>query len=280
MTILLTGGTGKSATPLANLLLAANQPVVLATRSGNVPAPFKGVRFDWLDPLTYGIPFESDSHIDRIYLVAPLVVDMFPPMKAFIDFAIEKGVKRFVFVSAGMLEAGGPAMGKVHGYLASLNVQYCALRPSWFFDNFIQLYADLLRTKNTLVSATGDGLVGWVSTQDIAAVAFKALVDDVIENTNPIIMGPELLSYDQIASMLTEILGRKISHTRLTEAEFKQLLIEERGMSEEFAQTLSSMDGYVAQGVDEQLFKRADVVGKRSIRAFFEANKDVWRSSE
>ncbi|KAJ7098296.1 hypothetical protein C8R44DRAFT_834910 [Mycena epipterygia] len=279
MTILLTGGTGKSATPLAHLLLAANQPVVLATRSGNVPAPFKGVRFDWLDAFTYSIPFELDSSIDRVYLIAPPVLDMFPPIKAFIDFAIEKGVKRFVLMSAGMLEPGGQAMGKVHEYLTTLNVEYCAVRPSWFFDNFILQYADLIKTKNIIVSATGDGLIGYVSTEDIAAVAFKALVDDAVENTNPIIVGPELLSYDKIASMLTEILGRKINHMRLTEAEFKQVLIE-KGVPEDYAQMLSAMDGSIAQGAEEKLFNRADVVGKRSIRAFFEANKDVWRSTE
>jgi festuclavine dehydrogenase len=133
MTILLIGGTGKSATPLANLLLQANHPVVLTTRSGNVPAPFKGVRFDWLDSSTYKIPFKSYSDIDRIYLIAPPVLDMFPPMKSFIDLAVEKGVKRFVLMSAGMLELGGPAMGKVHQYLSTLDVEYCAVRPSWFF---------------------------------------------------------------------------------------------------------------------------------------------------
>jgi festuclavine dehydrogenase len=133
MTILLIGGTGKSATPLANLLLHANHPVVLTTRSGNVPTPFKGVQFDWLDSSTYNIPFESYGDIDRIYLIAPPVVDMFPPMKSLIDLAVEKGVKRFVLMSAGMLELGGPAMGKVHQYLSTLDVEYCAVRPSWFF---------------------------------------------------------------------------------------------------------------------------------------------------
>lgn len=133
MTILLTGGTGKSATPLANLLLEANKSVVLATRSGKVPAPFRGARFDWLDASTYNIPFEVDATIDRVYLIAPRIFDMLPPMKAFIDFAIEKGVERFVLMSAGLLEAGGPAMGLVHEYLASLDVEYCVLRPSFFF---------------------------------------------------------------------------------------------------------------------------------------------------
>lgn len=145
MTILLTGGTGKSARPLAQLLLNANIPVLLANRSGNVPAPFKGVRFDWFDASTYQLPFGVDNNIDKIYLIAPQVLDPFPHMKAFIDFAIQKSVKRFVLMSAAVLEVGGPLMGKVHEYLASLAVEYCVLRPSWFFGGSQPLFSFLVQ---------------------------------------------------------------------------------------------------------------------------------------
>ncbi|KAJ6532722.1 hypothetical protein DFH09DRAFT_1182058 [Mycena vulgaris] len=272
MTILLTGGTGKSATPLAKLLLQANHPVILATRSGKVPAPFKGARFDWFDAATYPLLFEMDPSITRIYLIAPGNLDIFTPMKAFIDFAVTKGVKRFVLMS-------GIAMGKVHQYLSTLNVEYFVLRPSWFFDNFLLQYGDRIRTKSEIVSAAGDELVGYVSTEDIAEVAFKALVDDVVENTESIIVGPELLSYDKIAGILTEILGREIKHTRLTEADFEQALIR-RGLREDYAQMLAALDTLISQGSEEKVYSAANVIGKRTIRAFFEANKDVWRAAD
>ncbi|KAJ7154761.1 hypothetical protein C8R46DRAFT_960870, partial [Mycena filopes] len=275
MTILLTGGTGKSAKPLAQLLLQANQPVVLANRSGKVPAPFQGVRFDWLDDSTYTIPFDAHTDIDRVYLIPPHVLDMFPPMKAFIDVAVQKGVKRFVLMSGGLIEKGGVAMGQVHQYLHTLHVEYCVLRPSWFFDNFALQYVDRIKSHDDIVTAAGDGLIGYVSTEDIADVAFKALVDDVIEHDNPIIVGPELFSYDKIAEMLTEILGRKITHTRAAKEEFMQVWTA-RGMPEDYAQMMFTMEGIVAKGAEERLFHRADVVGKRTLRAFLEANREVW----
>ncbi|KAJ7253705.1 hypothetical protein B0H12DRAFT_1017419 [Mycena haematopus] len=282
MTILLIGGSGKSATPLAKLLLKANRPVVLANRSGKVPAPFNGVRFDWLDPSTYTIPFDKYSDTDRItaiYLIAPPIMNMFPPMKTFIDHAIDRGVKRFVLMSAGVMELGGFAMGKVHEYLNTLNVEYCALRPSWFFDNFVSQYADRIKTKNEIVSAAEDGLLGFVSTEDIAEVAFKALVEEVIDNDNPIIVGPELVSYDKIADMLTKILGRKITHVRMAQPEFRAMLVEV-GMPEDYAQMMATLDGYVAGCGEERLFHRADVYGKRTLGDFFEANKDVWHTAD
>ncbi|KAF7340581.1 hypothetical protein MSAN_02129600 [Mycena sanguinolenta] len=280
MTILLTGGTGKSASPLAKLLLNANIPVLLATRSGSVPAPFRGVRFDWLDPSTYRLPFETDSTIDRIYLIAPPVLDMFPPMKAFIDVAIEKGVKRFVLMSAALLEAGGQAMGKVHEYLHSREVEYCALRPSWFFDNLILHYSDHIRKNNEIVNAAGSGAIGWISTDDIADVAFKALTDPVIAHKNPIMVGPELFTYAQIAEIMSDVLGRKITHKNVSADEFKAVMVE-RGMPEDYAAVMSFMDVSIAQGAEEQAFRKADFVGSRSLRDFIKTHKDApeWKSA-
>jgi festuclavine dehydrogenase len=79
--------------------------------------------------------------------------------------------------------------------------------------------------------------------------------------------------------MLSEILGRKITHTRLTEEEYMRVMVE-RGIPEDYARMLSSMDGSIAMGAEEQTFNRADVFGKRSLRSFFEANKDAWRTSD
>lgn len=136
MTILLTGGTGKTGIALAHLLHQANHKILLTSRSGTVPQPFHGVRFDWFDADTYNNPFEAagTDPIDHIYLVAPPgVFDCLPLVKAFIDLAISKSVKRFVLLSAALLGSGDPATGKVHEYLAGLGVDYCVLRPSWFF---------------------------------------------------------------------------------------------------------------------------------------------------
>ncbi len=123
---------------LARRLLDANYPVLLTSREGVVPEPFKGVTFDWYDPSTFGNPFAADPNIDRIYIVAPdggRAGEVIEPMKPFIDLAITKGVNRFVLLSATTLETGGPAMGKVHEYLLSLQADYAILRPSWFYGN-------------------------------------------------------------------------------------------------------------------------------------------------
>jgi len=132
MTILITGGTGKTGSQLARLLDIAKIPVLIASRSGSVPTPFEGVKFDWFDESTYKNAFDARSDIDKVYLVLPSVFDPKPIAKSFIDYAISKGVKRFVLLSASGFEKGSDGNGKAHEYLAESGADYVVLRPTWF----------------------------------------------------------------------------------------------------------------------------------------------------
>ncbi|KAK0475043.1 hypothetical protein EDD18DRAFT_1313306 [Armillaria luteobubalina] len=277
MTILLTAGTGKTAIRIARLLKDANQPVLLTSRKGVVPEPFKGVKFDWLDPSTFENVFTADPNIDRIYLVSPAgSIDPLPPMKPFLDLAVKKGVNRFVLLSASALEAGHPAMGKVHEYLLSLKVDYAVIRPSWFFENFSTLHLPNIKERNTIVTASADGKIGFISADDIADLAVSALTEEKSHNTDHILTGPELLSYDDVADIFTEVLGRKITHTRITIEQLKKRYID-FGLPEDYADMLSSLDGLNANGVEEKLFAAAKkLTGKRTLKSFVEANKDIF----
>lgn len=132
MTILLTGGNGKTGLKIASLLYNAGIPILVASRSGKAPAPYQAVKFDWLDESTYDACFEGTG-VDKIYLVPPPVAtDIFEPMRKFIDLAITKGVKRFVFLSGSPWDENSSMSGVVHKYLTNLGVDYCILRPTWF----------------------------------------------------------------------------------------------------------------------------------------------------
>jgi len=139
MTILITGGTGKTGGILARKLHEANYPFVVATRTGKAPEPFKVVTFDWFDASTFENPFKADQNIDKVYLIMPPTFDILPSVAPFIDLAIEKQVKRFVLLTSAQSEAGGMAHGKVHQYLLDKGVDYAVLKPSWFIRKSIIL---------------------------------------------------------------------------------------------------------------------------------------------
>jgi festuclavine dehydrogenase len=221
MTILITGGRGKTSSRLAMILAQADIPFIHASHSSSVISGSPSqCYFDWLDQNSWENPFLKESDIHAAYLVAPPLIDTVAQMKSFIEFAKAKGVRRYVLLSASAVPIGGPAMGQVHEFLSTLGVQYAVLRPTWFMGMSLLAVADPLgvlahstnstenfseqrsrgdlRTGDTIYSATGEDKVPFVAAADVAAIAFRALTDQACNSTDLVVLGPELLSYDQV----------------------------------------------------------------------------------
>lgn len=131
MTILVLGGRGKTAKPLADRLESRNISFLVGSRTRRQDGgSYRHVIFDWLDRTTYGNCFPEI--IQAVYMVAPEVQDCQTPMREFIDYACDKGTKRFILLSSSAVPRGGPFFGHVHQYLATRGVEYSVLRPSWF----------------------------------------------------------------------------------------------------------------------------------------------------
>jgi len=276
MTTLITGGTGKTGGKLAQLLHAANQSVLITSRSGVAPEPFKAVKFDWYDDKTFGNPFKADLNIDKIYLVVPSVVDPLVLVKPFIDLALSKGVKRIVFCSATSFEKGGPGFGKVHEYLIDVGVDYVVLRPTWFIENFGGAFLGGILKYGKIFTPARDGRVPFISADDIAKAAFDALVAKESPNTDYYVLGPKLYTHDEVAALLSEVVGRKITHERVTEEEsiagFTGV-----GLSPDHAKTLTLLLIEVGNGTEEAIFTSPKaIIGKVNLRDYFEANKKIW----
>lgn len=65
-------------------------------------------------------------------------------------------------------------------------------------ENFTHGKSASIQKIGEMYSATEDGKVSWISTDDVGAVAFKALTDERLKNIDPLLFGPELLSYDDV----------------------------------------------------------------------------------
>ncbi|KDR83086.1 hypothetical protein GALMADRAFT_58248 [Galerina marginata CBS 339.88] len=276
MTTLITGGTGKTGGKLAQLLHDVKHNVLIATRSGVAPAPFKAVKFDWFDQTTFENPFKIDSNIDKLYLVAPAVIDVLPVVKPFIDLALSKGVKRVVFCAASAVEKGGPGQGKIFEYLVDVGVDYVVLRPTWFIENFGTSFLSGLLGYDKIFTPARDGRVPFVGVDDISKAAFDALVAKESPNTDYYILGPKLYTHDEVAAILSEVIGRKITHERVTEeqtiAAFTGL-----GIPEDYSKMLTGLLVGVANGSEEAIFTSPKaIIGKVDLREHFEANKKVW----
>jgi ergot alkaloid biosynthesis protein len=272
--ILVTGGTGKTGRRVVEGLRAIGLSPRIGTRSAKQRHE---IMFDWWDVGTFDAAFKG---IDAIYLVAP-AGSAHPAsiMKTGIDRALELNVRRFVLLSASSLEEGGPMMGEVHAYLHQVAAEWIVLRPAWFMQNFSEMqHLPTIRDESAIYSATGTGKIGFIDAADIAAVAVKCLTDAAMPSGELVLTGPATESYDDIATRLTAVTGRQITHFALSQSEMAQKF-QDLGLPKSYATLLSEMDAAIARGSENQV---TDCVRKvtghapNSFANFASDHRAVW----
>lgn len=274
---LVIGATGTTGSRVAARLAAEGHNVKAGSRRATpVQGPFSRqgpvpVRFDWDDPASFEGALED---VDRTYLIPPLgAPDPAAVMLPFLHLARAAGVRRAVLLSSSAIPAGGPAVGQVHQALPGLFSEWAVLRPSWFMQNFTggHAHARTIRADGTIRTAAGDGRVGFVDADDIAAVAVHALTGERAPDTDLIITGPQALGYDDIAATLTQVTGRPVTHQRLTYEQMRDRLAAD--MPAEFAALLAGLDRSIAEGAEDRTtdtVRRLTGRAPRSFRAFAE----------
>ncbi|TEB27508.1 ergot alkaloid A [Coprinellus micaceus] len=282
MATLILGGGSQIGLRLAELLGEAGKPVVFGSRSGaRIPAGTPSVKFDWDDPATFDAAFALGQKIDYVYLIGPTDFNPLPKVKPFIDLAVAKGAKRFVVLSAGgdHSEKGPDSkeMGKIHTYLDEQGLDYVALRPTWFSENLSRYYAYGVKANNLIENVVEKGPVGFIAVEDIAATAFKAITDvESLPSREPILVGPDLVSYQDVAAILTEALGRKITYKVISVKE-KIKRYEQLGLPEELATILAQVEKSLDDGFDVRLAADPRALrGKLGIREWIEKNKAAF----
>ncbi|KKA23232.1 hypothetical protein T310_2725 [Rasamsonia emersonii CBS 393.64] len=283
MAVLITGSSGKTSGRLARLMEKANIPYLLASRRGPeaVPQGMPAIRFDWSDESTFKNPFEykfpGDAKISSVYLVAPAIPDPAPLMNAFIDYAVkDHGVKRFVLIGGSTNTLGGPYIGKVWQHLVDQKLGYAVLRPTWFMEG---AHIHTIKGESKIYSACGDGKIPFVSAEDIAAVAFHALMDEKPHNTDHSIVGRDLLSFDEVAAKIGTAIGKEVEHVKLTSEERTKQL-QGFGLPEYLAQFLTWLEVKTAEGHENFLNEVVkEVTGRAPVGFddFVAQNKAAWQ---
>ncbi|KAJ6558113.1 hypothetical protein B0H19DRAFT_1149970 [Mycena capillaripes] len=289
MAVLLIGGTGKTGLHLAKKLGDANIPFLLTSRKGEAGAPagIPATEFDWLRKDTYDTPFQytfpDNEKIKAIYLIAPDGTgEPAEFLNPFIDLARQKhGVNRFVLLTGTIYGKGDPDVGKVWQHLDDIGTEYSVLRATWFMDNFAQWeHLNTIRKESKIYTSCGDGKTPFISTADIAAVAFRCLTDAGAPLNDIFVFGAELLTHDDVAEKLSEALGRKITHVRLTEEETLKRY-QSLGMSEADAKFMTWLETNTAAGAEERMDDAVERITGRLPMTFdtwAEANKKCWES--
>jgi ergot alkaloid biosynthesis protein len=275
MTILITGGSGKTGRRLADLLTERNARHRIASRHATGDG---AVAFDWTDQSSWA---NALTGVSSVYLVAPIYQDdPAPLMIDFVSVAMERGAKRFVLLSASLLPQGGPGPGAVHDWLATHASEWAVLRPTWFMQNFSEgPHCQTINSENRIYTATADGRVPFIDAEDIARCAAVILTAQVAPNADFILTGQDVLSYDDVASRIGSAVGRNVAHVQLTVDQLATVH-EAAGINPSWARALAMMDGAIASGAENRTTNCVEELSGRPSSAFsdfVQRNVSYWR---
>ncbi|MFF2911348.1 NAD(P)H-binding protein [Paenibacillus sp. NPDC057934] len=277
--ILITGGRGKTGKKIAAQLRQLGWSFTTTFRDVQaITDPANEVQFDWYDSSTF---LPALQNIDRVYLVAP-VGDPEPVkvMRPFIELALEKGVQRYVLLSSASISENGPVFGPVHQLLKKQAPEWTVLRPSYFMQNFTEgQHPATISSQDRIISAAGQGKIGFVAAEDIAEVAVRALVDEHAHNTDHIITGPDSLSHDYVSKIISDVTGRIIKHTSIADHELTRSWVA-LGLDKEYAEFMTELDRRIREEGSEDLITDTvlKVTGKPPISFidFAKKHASVW----
>jgi uncharacterized protein YbjT (DUF2867 family) len=188
------------------------------------------------------------------------------------------GVQRVVGVSA--LGRGTPwaahagyvtASLAMDDLIAGTGAAYRALTNPSFMDN-IAAQAGAIKNQGMFFSPIdGDRKLPSVATRDIAAAASRLLLDDGWTGAGEVpLLGPEDLSFNDMAGIISEVLGKQVRFRQITFEAYRDRFTG-FGMSEAMAQGMTDMAWAKNQGLDNAVPRTPGNSTPTSFRQWCEA---------
>lgn len=282
--ILVTGATGKSGQALSKRLLEKKQPVRAFVRDADKAAGLKAAGAD----ISVGDMSDRDSimraleGVQKAYLVLSNTEDQ-PELEAgFADCAKAQGVKHLVKQSSMEAAAGvGKPFPLSHlkseAHIKASGLDWTMVRPT-FFTQMLLMTARTIKADDTIVFPMGAGKVACTDVRDVADVAAEILTGDGHEDRSYDLTGPELLGFDQIADIFSEVLGRQVTYVDQPMDAFRAMMSRVvpdpwrvNGVCEELQALADGCTNHTTDTIETLLGRPG-----RSVRTFIEEYKAVF----
>ena len=213
----------------------------------------------------------------RLFLLGPNALNQLELERNAVDAAKAAGVRHIVKQSVlGAVEESF-SLAKVHRpvekAIESSGLTWTFLRPNSFMQNVATFMGETIRTEGAFYSASGDAKISHVDVRDIAAVAVRALTEPNHEGKAYTLSGPEALTYDELATELSNVLGRSISHINLSPSDLKNGMLVE-GMPEELADRMLDLERYFREDQASRITDDIKQVTGRDPRRFAQYARD------
>ncbi len=225
-TILVTGATGTVGSEVVKQLSSTGQKVRASVRSttrvtsNDNLKDVELVEMDYNKPETLVTAFKG---ADKLFLLTPVSPKTAELTSNLVKEAKKNAIKHIVKQSVmGADSELDVVILRLHRQAEKMieesGIPFTFLRPNDFMQNFVNFYSPTIKSNNALYLPAEDAKVSFVDVRDIAAIAVKTLTDDGKHTGKAYtITGPEALSYSQVAEILSNVTGKKISYVNVPE---------------------------------------------------------------
>jgi uncharacterized protein YbjT (DUF2867 family) len=239
--ILVTGATGMFGGRVARLLLGAGQSVRALVRDRSRGADLDSLgaelvvadmdRPETLEPALEGV--------ERVFLVSPMGDRIAEQERAVTIAATEASVELVIKLYGAVNHRGDPLDQLHQASIEALRVsglRWALVSPNSVMETSLLSQAETIRQTNAMWGCAGDGRVGLIAADDAAAAAVALVSGDPEPGRSYEVTGPEALSMADMARHISAMLDREITYNDLPEEDFRQLLVEQAGMTPEEAE--------------------------------------------
>jgi uncharacterized protein YbjT (DUF2867 family) len=236
MTILITGGTGKTGRRVAQLLTDLGHPIRAVSRHSD-PA------FDWYDERTWPgaiggtqsayVTFQPDIGLPG----ADEIIGRFART------AVAAGCQRLVLLSG----RGEEAARRAERALADSGADWTVLRSAFFMQNFTETFFAEEIAGGSLSMVEHSVGEPFVDADDLAEVAVSVLRDPGHTGRTYELTGPSLLTFEQVAAEIGVASGRDVAYRECSVDDYVAELVR-AGFPEEDAAGLGYLFHEVLDG--------------------------------
>jgi uncharacterized protein YbjT (DUF2867 family) len=226
--IFVAGATGRVGSALVAGLSARGVKVRAFTRNPEKVPPLTGVEAARGDLLDRGSVAAALRGCDRAFLASSAGPDQVEAQSAVVEAAREARLKLVVKLSALGADAQSPVNvlrwhGRTEDQLRRADVPHAILQPHFFMQNTLG-WAASIRERGSFAGAMRDGRIALIDARDVAAVAAAVLAGRGHEGKTYELTGPEALSLENVAGMLSRATGKPVRYQDVSAAELKELL--------------------------------------------------------
>jgi uncharacterized protein YbjT (DUF2867 family) len=282
--IVITAPTGNIGSQVLARLLDRGEPIRVIARDPSKLSPETRGKVEVIagSHSQHDVVMKAFEGADRVFWLVPGDPRAESAEAAYVDFARpgteamrRQGVKQVVGISA--LGRGWPkdaghvtATLNMDDLLANAGVAYRALACSSLMENLLRQVVPIRDQGVFFLPMPGDFKVPLCATRDVAALSARLLLEKSWSGVDSIpMMGPEDLSCNETALIMSEVLGKPVRFQEIAMEDLRKMMLG-RGASAGMAQAMVNMLTAKNEGMDHRVARPVPYAAPTGFRQWCE----------